>query len=511
MNSEDSRGERVRTPRSSHDPDGDGLPPSTPARLSRRSTLAGGAAALAAAWSLAGCAAPERESLPPPAPEPEDELAHLRYGADPVVAGETLDGYVLRRFYARRRFERVWSTRPEQAEALADAVLRAGDHGLDPELFHASLLRRRAMFPPVRRELLLTQAVLAYAEALAFGAVPPDRRKDSEALTPELVDVAAVLDASLDGPDPVASIEALAPATPTYQALREALHRHRSLGLIGNLLESRARVIEANLERQRWLPRRLPADRVWVNVADQQLVLYRDDRPVFTTRVVVGEEGERKQSPEFHTLIEAGFFNPPWIIPPDIVEADILPRLSRDPQFLTRQNIVLRPNGEAEQAPGPEAGLGVIMFDMPNRFDVYLHDTPDKAAFDRKNRRISNGCIRVQNPLEFTALLMDQPLDAIREKVSTGGTTRRALPRPMPVFVLYQTAFVSAERGLEFRPDFYDRDAAVWRSLQKNPTAWRPPGAGLVAEAPARRSPRPNPARRAPPPASLTPVGARRR
>jgi hypothetical protein len=82
-------------------------------------------------------------------------------------------------------------------------------------------------------------------------------------------------------------------------------------------------VIEANLERQRWLPRELPADRVWVNVPDQQLVLFRDDRPVFVTRVVVGDTTDRKQSPEFHTIIESTLFNPPWIIPSDIVEADI--------------------------------------------------------------------------------------------------------------------------------------------------------------------------------------------
>jgi murein L,D-transpeptidase YcbB/YkuD len=448
------------------------------------------------AWALAGCAAPEHATLTPSALQPDDDLTRLRDGATPIVAGESLNGPLLRRFYARRGFEPVWATRPAQANAFAETVLRAADHGLDPELFHASLLRRKAMFPPLRRELLLSHAVLTYAEALAFGAVPMERRKDREDLAPEPVDVAAVLDAALDRSDPVAMIEALAPRTPTYQALREALHRHRSAGLVGHVTEDRLRLITANLERQRWLPRRLPADRVWVNVADQRLVLYRDDRPVFTTRVIVGEETERKQSPEFLTMIEGAFLNPPWVIPSDIVEADILPQLERDPEFLIRNNIVLRPNGEAEQAPGPSAGLGVIMFDMPNRFDVYLHDTPDKAAFDRENRRISNGCIRVHKPLEFAALLMDEKLDVIHEKIATAGTMRKPMPKPVPVFVLYQTAFASADKGLEIRPDFYGRDAAVWRRLQKHPPEQDIPGAGQTIAARTGSSPGPASTRR---------------
>ncbi|MFN7332314.1 MAG: L,D-transpeptidase family protein, partial [bacterium] len=170
-------------------------------------------------------------------------------------------------------------------------------------------------------------------------------------------------------------------------------------------------------------------------------VLYRDNRPVFVTRVVVGETTERKQSPEFSAIIESTLFNPPWVIPEDIVEADIRPMLKRDPLYLVKNNIVMLPNGDAEQAPGPQAGLGAVMFEMPNRFDVYLHDTPDKDVFSRDNRRLSNGCIRVHNPLQFAALLMDEPLDIINKKVATGDTVRRSLAEPVPVFVLYHTAF----------------------------------------------------------------------
>jgi len=448
------------------------------AQLSRRTRIGRGIIAFAAACLLAACSADLQTGAGPVlAPHADTELGKRIDGApELVVAGARLNGELLRRFYARHGFEPVWADRQAQADALVKAVSRAGDHGLDPELFHASLLRDRAILPAADRELLLSDAFLSYADALARGAVPIERRKDNEALAPEPVDVAAALDAAIGSPDPAAAIEALAPATPAYRALREALGRQRSLAAAGDAIAKlRMRVIAVNLERQRWLPRSLPADRVWVNVTDQKLTLYRAGRPAFSTRVVVGADGERNQSPEFRTLIEASFYNPPWIIPKDIVTAEILPKIRRDPDYLTRNNMVMLPSGEVAQKAGPHAALGLIMFDMPNRFDVYLHDTPGKQLFSRDNRRVSHGCIRVQNPLELAALLMDQPIDAIHDGIAMGDTTRNSLPTPVPVFVIYQTVFVDAAGKLQYRPDFYNRDAGIWRQLQRHPERRTPP------------------------------------
>jgi murein L,D-transpeptidase YcbB/YkuD len=491
--------------------DAEGLVKAPAALMSRRASLLRGAAGLAGMFALVGCAASEGNSLEPMAAlPPEEGPGQTPEDPPPVVAGETLDGALLRRFYTRRDFEPVWTTRQAEARAFKAAVLRARDHGLDPDLFHADLLRRMESFPPDRRELLLTHAVLTYAEALAFGAVPPSRRKDREALKREPVDVTEVLHEALDGPDPVAAIEALAPQTPTYHALRDALqHQRNSLRPDRNRV-NRLRVIEANLERQRWLPRELPADRVWVNVPDQQLILYRDDRPVFVTRVVVGEATDRKQSPEFHTVIESALFNPPWIIPNDIVEADIRPMLKQDPLYLVKNKITLLPNGDAKQAPGPQAGLGAVMFEMPNRFDVYLHDTPDKEAFSRDNRRLSNGCIRVQNPLELAALLMDEPMEAIQKKVATGDTQRKSLPEPVPVFLLYHTAQASPGRDVDIRPDFYGRDEALWLRLQKKLPETERRRMGTLAAATTQPVPASPPARAATPPPVTRPSMQRR-
>jgi murein L,D-transpeptidase YcbB/YkuD len=431
--------------------------------------MTGGTLALAAACGLTGCAANPSPAVDVEAPQPADTaLGRLISTGSPLaVGGEPLNAGQLQRFYARHGYEPVWTSRQAQADSLVAAVSRADSQGLNPEMFHAGLLQRRAILPPLDQDILLSDAFLSYAGALAHGAVPVARRADDETLTPAPVDVTLVLDRAIGSSDPSAVIEALAPATPTYHALRQALQTYNAAAASGDQASiERSRTIAVNLERQRWLPRPLPPNRVWVNVADERLVFYHAGRPVFATRVVVGQDAENKQSPEFHAVIDASFFNPPWVIPSDIVTAEILPKISRNPDYLTQNKMIMLANGDAEQLPGPEAGLGLIMFDMPNPFDVYLHDTPNRTIFSRDNRRLSHGCIRVQNPCQLAALLLRQPVDTVNEEIAKGNTTRNNLPEPMPVFVVYQTAFLDTAGKLQFRPDFYNRDDKIWAALQ---------------------------------------------
>jgi murein L,D-transpeptidase YcbB/YkuD len=397
-----------------------------------------------------------------------------------VIAGERLNVQLLRHFYARHGFEPIWTARPAQASALTNAVLHAGDHGLAPELFHANLLLSPTL-PPLYRELVLSDAFLSYADALARGVMPVERRRDDEVLTPEPIDVAVSLDAAIASPDPAATIEALAPATPTYRLLRQAL-QNVQLGIpVGRktTATNRLRQITVNLERERWLPRRLPADRVWVNVADERVVLYRDDEPVFSTRVIVGQDELHNQSPEFQATIDGVLLNPPWNIPEDIATNEILPKTVNDPNYLAQHNMVILPNGILQQVAGPNSGLGQLMFMMRNRFDVYLHDTPSKNLFGRDDRRISHGCIRVEKPRELAALLMQQPIDVINQAIATGDTAQISLPAAVPVFVVYETAFADSDGKLQFRPDVYGRDTEIWQYLdpERRAVAERePPG-----------------------------------
>src|SRR5262249_14729305 len=140
-----------------------------------------------------------------------------------AVAGEPLHGELLRPFYAAFDYQPVWTARPRQVEALLAAVWRAGEHGLDPDLFHGALLRNPAALPPIERELLLSDAFLSYADALARGALPVEYRLDDEDLTPQRVDVPATLANALGSPDPAGAVAALAPHSPDYLALQRAL------------------------------------------------------------------------------------------------------------------------------------------------------------------------------------------------------------------------------------------------------------------------------------------------
>jgi murein L,D-transpeptidase YcbB/YkuD len=462
---------------------------STKGLLALVGPIAGGAIALAAACALsttAGLAA-DQDAGPafmpaPPAPVAADanrDLGQLINSApELVVSGARLNTGLLRRFYARHGFAPVWTTRRVEANSLMNAVLRAGEQGLAPELFHANLLRSAATLPPLDRELLLSDAFLSYADALARGIMPIELRRDDEALTPEPIDIAVALDAAIDSRDPAAAIEALAPTTPTYLLLRRALQNSPSgVPAGGKTATSRVREIEVNLERERWLPRRPPADRVWVNVANGRLVLYRDDRPVFSTRVIVGQDERRNQSPEFRATIDGIWFNPPWNIPKDIATDEILAKASHDPNYLAAHNMVMLPNGGLQQPAGPNSGLGHLLFAMKNRFDVYLHDTPSRNLFSRDNRRISHGCIRVENPRELAALLLQQPIDAINQAIATGSTTRSDLPKPVPVFVVYETALADVDGRLQFSADVYGRDVEIWQYLDPERQAMAERGA----------------------------------
>ena len=470
----------------------------------------------------------------PPTATPGDSEIKMRLAGNGglSIAGEPLHAALLRRFYAGHDNQPVWATHSAQATALWHAVLDAGDQGLDPDSFHAAVFAKTAL-SPTDRDLLLSDAFLGYAEALARGMVPSEARNADEDLAPEPVDVVAALDSMLTSPDPEAAIDALAPSSRAYAALRSAYQAYQVIakaggwprvpdaqapdrvrvlqqrlavegflpvgyatnsfdeqtilalknfqerhglepdGKLGNATmvelnvpaDMRARQIAVNLERLRWLPRSLPPDRLWVNTASAQLQLFRGSVPVFTTRVVVGETD--KQTPEFQSQVVSVLYNPPWYIPYGIAQKEIMPLIDADPDYLEKHHMAMRDNGSILQEAGPYSALGRLKFEMPNRFDVYLHDTPLRNLFARENRRLSHGCVRVQNPRQLASLLLGIPEDDITKGINLGTTNRHNLPQSIAVFIVYQTAFVDPEKGVEFRPDVYQRDSDIAQRLTR--------------------------------------------
>jgi murein L,D-transpeptidase YcbB/YkuD len=469
--------------------------------------LASAALAFAVAAAVAALL-PRQAAADPPAPPPTPSAAvpaAVDIGATPatltpfagdgdiedrldtagrvVVAGERLHEHLVRRFYAEHGWKAVWDSRPAAAAALWAEVLRADRQGLDPALFHSLAVDGHARsLSPVEHDLLLSDAILSYADALARGAMPVGERRDDEDLRPQPVDVVAVVDAAMAGPDPAQAVEALAPTSPEYLALRRAyaeyvaiassagrepavgLHR-RAAGFGTAEALRRARQVAINLERLRWLPHEMPADRLVVDTTVAQLQLFRDNQPAFTTRVVAGEFD--KQTPELQSVVKYVLFNPPWNIPPSIVRKEILPKLAGNRGYLAAHHMRWRGPMAVQQEAGPYSALGRVKFEMDDRFDVYLHDTPEKWRFQSADRMMSHGCVRVENPRELAALLLDETAEQIDKAIAVDRTHSRALPKAVPVFILYRTAVAESDGSVAFRGDPYQRDPAVWAYLSR--------------------------------------------
>jgi murein L,D-transpeptidase YcbB/YkuD len=457
-------------------------------------------------WALAVEPGEDASTAGPAVPEPnggspnvtpflgDPELkARLDVPGKLMVAGERVHDRLLRQFYTAHGYQMVWTSRAAEASHLWNAVQHADDQGLDPGLFHNSVITRRGpALSPVERDLLLSDAFLAYADALSRGAMPIEDRADDEDLTPEPIDVVAVLDTAIASPNPAQLIEALAPSSPAYVAMRRAYAENRAVyeggipmrgsdgrkkperGVTENraAAERQMRQLAVNLERLRWLPRRIPPDRVEVNAAIARLQLFRNDRPVFSTRVVVGETD--KQTPEFQSTIGDVLFNPPWNIPRSIVQKEILPRLAADRDYLSNHHMRWRAGGSIQQEAGPYSALGRLKFEMTDRYDVYLHDTPVKSLFQSADRMMSHGCVRVENPRTLAQLLLGKSAEDVDKGISLGHTNRKALPNPLPTFIVYQTAYVESNGSIQFSSDPYERDDEIWQHLtrgQRSPVA----------------------------------------
>lgn len=249
--------------------------------------------------------------------------------------------------------------------------------------------------------------------------------------------------------------------------------------------------IRVNLERLRWVFRDLGGEFVAVNIAAFEAYYVRDLQVLWRGRAIVGRP--YRQTPVFKDELTYLELNPTWTVPPTILRNDILPRLGQDPGYLARERLrVLDREGRVidpdtldwsafsrrdfpyrlRQDPGPDNALGRIKFMFPNRHAVYLHDTPARALFAQPERVFSSGCIRIDTPLDLAArLLADDPRwnrAALQTAIDTGTTRRIDLPRPVPILLLYLTAFPSRDGILHFRRDVYGRDAAVLRALNES-------------------------------------------
>jgi murein L,D-transpeptidase YcbB/YkuD len=254
-------------------------------------------------------------------------------------------------------------------------------------------------------------------------------------------------------------------------------------------VEQRIDQIRINLERARWVLHELRGEFVLVDVAGFDVSYFREDEPVWTSKVIVGRP--YRETPIFKSLITYVVINPTWTIPPGILVKDKLPVIKRDPGYLKRNNIrVIDSRGrevnpysvnwsrygagnlppyQLRQDPGEDNALGLVKIMFPNPYLVYLHDTPSKSLFDRDQRTFSSGCIRVQRAFELAELVLGDPArwnqETLAAAVATGKMQTVNLAKPVPVLLLYWTAQPLANGQVVFRNDVYGRDPPTLAAL----------------------------------------------
>ncbi len=260
-------------------------------------------------------------------------------------------------------------------------------------------------------------------------------------------------------------------------------------------VDQRVKQIEVNLERMRWASRSLGHRYIVVNIADYNLRVIEHNETVMTMEVVVGRP--YWDTPVFSEKMLYLVLNPSWKVPTSIVRREILPKIKKSPDYLASQGFQVV-NGwmdDAEeidwttidwagmtagsfkykirQAPGPLNPLGRIKFMMPNKFNIYLHDTPARELFSRNSRAFSHGCIRVKSPVELAIYLLQDDTDWTHENVmdamEKGEELKIELQTPINVHVLYLTSWVDEEGILNFRDDIYGRDKRLYRAMKDMP------------------------------------------
>ena len=442
----------------------------------------------------AGTAAPERRTA---------DLADLDVALTCtflVAAGHLAVG----RLQPSERARLGWHAASPQVDLVA-VLERAVGNGGDPAAVLSSLAPRAEGYARLRRSLASYSALAAKG---GWPPIPPGPRLRPGDTGPRVAALASRLAASGDLPA-VTPPSGAPPAAPARfdAALAEALSRFQArhgldlsasvdaatLAALEVPIEQRILQIELNMERWRWMGSDFGDRYVLVNIPDFSLRVVDGRRVVLAMRVIVGKA--HQATPAFSDPMTQIVLNPAWHIPDSIAANEIAPQLLRDPGYLSRKGLAIKRRDDTSgtvdpatlddaevrqlgkpgsslrllQPPGADNALGRYKFVVNDRFDVYLHDTPTGQLFARSERDFSHGCIRLEKPAELARLLLaGDPKwtpQAISDEVESGRTVIIPLARPIPVHIIYQTAWAGPDGTLELRKDVYKHDAGLESAL----------------------------------------------
>ncbi|MCR5859568.1 murein L,D-transpeptidase [Mesorhizobium sp. J428] len=254
--------------------------------------------------------------------------------------------------------------------------------------------------------------------------------------------------------------------------------------LAGVSRSDRIAKVKVALEQLRWLPSDLGARRVFINQPAFTATYFENNAEKLSMRVVIGRPSN--QTSFFQDVIEQIDYNPYWGVPQSIIVNEMLPRLRGDPGYLDRAGYeVTDAKGKripssainwgqfggkvpysVRQSPSEANALGELKILFPNKHAIYMHDTPQKALFDRESRAFSHGCVRLHQPREMAAALLGKDIDYVKTKLAAGHSSEK-IPGNIPVYVAYFTAWPNKDGVVEYFPDVYSRDEKVLTAIEK--------------------------------------------
>lgn len=237
-------------------------------------------------------------------------------------------------------------------------------------------------------------------------------------------------------------------------------------------VKKRIQQILVNMERARWMPQESDSNYVVVNIPEYKLHIYDSGKQVIEMNVIVGSTVNNTVI--FNGKLQYIVFSPYWNVPESIVKKEIMPLLAKNPNYITKNNMEITGyNGKTpivRQKPGDKNSLGHVKFLFPNNYNIYFHDTPNRDLFEQSGRNLSHGCIRLQYPKKFAQYLLrndtvtwnNQRIDTLMHNTKERWVT---LKKPLPVFLVYFTAWVDMKGLLNFRKDIYKHDEKMTSKL----------------------------------------------